>query len=100
MRNDGFVQNIHSRNPFDVIRASVVLERLEKEAHRGCGLYYEIYVSRLITSALDYLDRLPLKDRPAFIGAVAERGYMLTLAEEERVQDARDILMSELAADY
>ncbi len=27
LRTDGFVRNIHSRNPFDVIRADVVLER-------------------------------------------------------------------------
>ncbi|HHQ3254869.1 TPA: hypothetical protein ACSPPI_005298, partial [Klebsiella pneumoniae] len=32
LRTDGFVRNIHSRNPFDVIRADVVLERIEKKA--------------------------------------------------------------------
>nr|VXZ93228.1 Uncharacterised protein [Klebsiella pneumoniae] len=30
-------------------------------------------------------EKLPLKDRPVFIGAAAQRGYMLTLAEEERL---------------
>ena len=58
LRTDGFVRNIHSRNPFDVIRADVVLERIEKKAGRSCG----------------------------------------TLAEEERALEARDVLMSELAA--
>ena len=28
LRTDGFVRNIHSRNPFDVIRADVVLARM------------------------------------------------------------------------
>ncbi|NZD20625.1 hypothetical protein H0O69_21160 [Escherichia coli] len=32
-RTDGFIRNIHSRNPFDVIRADVVISRLEKQAH-------------------------------------------------------------------
>ncbi|EKQ8639484.1 hypothetical protein P6054_004658 [Salmonella enterica] len=39
-RTDGFIRNIHSRNPFDVIRADVVISRLEKQAHWGCGLHY------------------------------------------------------------
>jgi len=45
LRTDGFVRNIHSRNPFDVIRADVVLARMEKQANRACGLHYEIYES-------------------------------------------------------
>ncbi|HCE8859329.1 TPA: hypothetical protein NHV36_004552 [Klebsiella michiganensis] len=97
LRTDGFVRNIHARNPFDVIRADVVLVRIEKEAGRCCGLHYELYQARVLGDALDYLDALPLKDRPAFMGAAAKRGYLLTLAEEERAQEARDVLMSELA---
>ncbi|MEW4143245.1 hypothetical protein ACTJM7_28715, partial [Klebsiella pneumoniae] len=38
------------------------------------------------------------KDRPVLMGAAAKRGYLLTLAEEERALEARDVLMSELAA--
>jgi hypothetical protein len=78
MRTDGFITNIHSRNPFDVIRADVVLARMEKQANRGCGLYYEIYEARLLSMAMIHLAKLPLNDRPAFIGAAAKRGYMVT----------------------
>ncbi|MDW1200112.1 hypothetical protein R7J03_24840 [Klebsiella pneumoniae] len=98
LRNDGFVRNIHSRKPFDVIRADVVLERIEKKAGRSCGMHYELYQAHLLGGAPDYLDALPLKDRPVLIGAAAKRGYLLTLAEEERALEARDVLMSELAA--
>ncbi|HCB0135628.1 TPA: hypothetical protein MYL65_004304 [Klebsiella pneumoniae] len=98
LRADGFVRNIHSRNPFDVIRADVVLERIEKKAGRSCGMHYELYQAHLLGGALDYLDALPLKDRPVLMGAAAKRGYLLTLAEEERALEARDVLMSELAA--
>jgi len=100
LRTDGFVRNIHARNPFDVIRADVVLARMEKQANRGCGQYYEIYESRLLGMAMYYLAKLPLKDRPVFMGAAVERGYMLTLAEEERARDECAALMRELAADY
>jgi len=100
LRTDGFVRNMHSRNAFDVIRADVLLARMEKQANRGCGLHYEIYESRLLAMAMNYLAALPLKDRPIFIGAATQRGYMLTLAEEERAQDECASLMNELAADY
>ncbi len=52
----------------------------------------------MLGDALDYLDALPLKDRPTFMGAAAKRGYLLTLAEEEHAEEARDVLLSELAA--
>lgn len=97
LRTDGFVRNIHSSNPFDVVRADVVLLRLEKQAHRSCGVHYEIYNARLLASALDYLAQLPLKDRPALMGAAAKRGYMLTHTEEQHAQEDYDNLMSEMA---
>lgn len=99
LRTDGFISNIHSGNAFDVIRADVVLARMEKQANQGCGLHHEIYESRLLGMALHYLAALPLKDRPVFIGAAAGRGYMLTQAEEERAQGECADLMNELAAD-
>ncbi|ECX2001762.1 hypothetical protein APF40_20075 [Salmonella enterica subsp. enterica serovar Newport] len=99
LRTDGFVRNIHARNPYDVIRADVVMSRIEKEAGRCCGMHYELYQARVLGDALDYLDALPLNDRPALMGAAAKRGYNLTFAEEERALAAKDALMSELAAD-
>ncbi|QXD01156.1 hypothetical protein [Klebsiella sp. PL-2018] len=100
IRTDGFITNLKSGNPFDVIRADVVLARMEKQAHSGCGLHCEIYESRLLAMAMGCLNALPLKDRPTFMGAAAKRGIRLTLAEAERAHDACDALMSELAADY
>ncbi|MCD5389571.1 hypothetical protein LQT54_22380 (plasmid) [Escherichia coli] len=79
-RTDGFIRNIHSRNPFDVIRADVVISRLEKQAHWGCGLHYEIYEANLFDMAMNHLSRLPLKDRPVFIGAAARKGLFLAPA--------------------
>lgn len=98
MRTDGFVRNIRARNPFDAIRADVVLARIEKEAGRCCGMHFELYQARVLGDALDYLHALPLKDRPALMGAAAKRGYILTLAEEQHALEAKDALLSELAA--
>ncbi|EBU8435017.1 hypothetical protein PPQ84_004606 [Salmonella enterica] len=100
LRTDGFVRNLQSRNPFDVIRSDVVLARMEKQANRSCGLHYEIYESRLLSMAMNYLVKLPLKDRPVFMGAATKRGYMLTMSEAERADRECGSLMNELAADY
>jgi hypothetical protein len=96
---DGFITDISSFHPFDVVRADVVISRLEVQAHAGCGLHYEIYESRLISSALDHLCRLPMKDRPVFIGAADRRGITLTWAQEERSQAAYSELMAEIAVE-
>lgn len=100
LRTDGFVRNLYSSHPFDVIRADAVLARMETQAHWGCGLHYEIYESRLLRMAMDYLCALPLKDRLVLMGAASKRGYTLTLAEEEQAVDACDALMNELATDF
>ncbi|EPB0467188.1 hypothetical protein ACQ9XA_004160 [Escherichia coli] len=99
-RTDGFIRNIHSRNPFDVIRADVVISRLEKQAHWGCGLHYEIYEANLFDMAMNHLSRLPLKDRPVFIGAATRKGLFLTMEETRLAREAKDALMAELALEY
>jgi len=99
LRMDGFIKDISSSHPFDVIRADAVISRLEAQANNGCGLYYEIYESRLIGSALDHFSRLPMKDRPVFMGAAERRGITLTWAAEEAAQDAYSELMAEIAAE-
>ena len=99
LRMDGFITDISSSHPFDVIRADVVISRLEKQAHAGCGLHYEIYESRLISSALNHLSRLPMKDRPVFIGVADRRGITLSWAEEDRSQAAYREVMAEIAAE-
>ncbi|HFV9292204.1 hypothetical protein [Serratia fonticola] len=79
LRTDGFVRDLSSRHPFDVIRADVVLKRMEKQASTGCGLHDDIYEAHLLDAALNYLAELPLKDRPVFIGAAAKRGCTLAV---------------------
>ncbi|ELZ0370972.1 dpoa decarboxylase [Salmonella enterica] len=56
-KEDLFIRNIHSRNQ-DRISVALVYDTLSKEAHSGCGLYYEIYESRLIGLLRDHLSVL------------------------------------------
>ncbi|WP_313481770.1 hypothetical protein [Atlantibacter hermannii] len=100
LRTDGFIRNLNSSNVFDVIRADVVLTRMEDRAHMGCGLFCEIYEFRLLEQAMLYLERLPVKDRQVFMETAARRGYELTQAEEKRTQDAYNDFMFERAKDY
>ena len=44
INEDLFINNLHSKNQ-DRISVALVYDTLSKEAHRGCGLYYEIYES-------------------------------------------------------
>ena len=78
----------------------VVISRLEKQAHWGCGLHYEIYEANLFDMAMNHLSRLPLKDRPVFIGAAARRGLFLAMEETRLAREAKDALMAELALEY
>lgn len=56
-KKDLFIRNIHSRNQ-DRISIAMVYDTLSKEAHRGCGLYYEIYARRLIDLFRAHLSEL------------------------------------------
>ncbi|QXN65286.1 hypothetical protein [Serratia fonticola] len=77
-RFDGFITNVDASNSQDVIRATAVLMRLEKEAAIGCGCYAEIFEQNLLSLAWDYYNRLPLLDSITFFGAALQRGITLT----------------------
>jgi hypothetical protein len=57
INEDLFINNLHSKNQ-DRISVALVYDTLSKEAHRGCGLYYEIYESCFIGLLRDHLSEL------------------------------------------
>lgn len=57
INKDFFIKNIHSKNQ-DRISVALVYDMLSKEAHKGCGLYYEIYESCFIGLLRDHLSVL------------------------------------------
>ena len=57
INEDLFIKNIHSKNQ-DRISVALIYDTLSKEAHSGCGLYYEIYESCFIGLLRDHLSEL------------------------------------------
>ena len=56
-----FISNIHSTH-HDRISVICIYDSLSKEAHQGCGLYYEIYESRFIGLLRQHLSQLNESD--------------------------------------
>ncbi|CND16287.1 Uncharacterised protein [Yersinia intermedia] len=72
-RFDGFVCNIHSRHPFDVNRADVVIQRLEKEANKGGQLLRNLRIT--LTGYGDELDgKITANRSPCVYGGGNEAG--------------------------
>lgn len=84
MTNEILIQNIKSKNK-DRISAAVVYDLIEKEAHRGCGLHYEIYESRLIGGLLEHIAYLNEKDATTLREYVERKG---TRIDDDAYRDA------------
>ena len=84
MINDMFIKNIKSKNK-DRISAAVVYDLIEKEAHRGCGLHYDIYESRLIGGLLEHIAYLNEKDATTLREYAEQKG---TRIDDDAYRDA------------
>lgn len=61
----------------DSVRAECLIQRIEKEANRGCGLYYEIYHYRALSKLYGVLVNLSAGDAATFRTVAASRGFSL-----------------------
>ena len=71
----------------DSVSAECLIQRIEKEANRGCGLYYEIYNYRALSRLYGMLANLSAGDAATFKAVAASRGFSLdrsTLIEAGR----------------
>lgn len=84
LKVDLFINNIHSKNQ-DRISVALVYDTLSKEAHRGCGLYYEIYESRFIGLLHDHLSELDEADANKLIRYAESTG---TKIDDESYSEA------------
>lgn len=84
MENDIFIQNIKSKYK-DRISAAVIYDLIEKEAHRGSGLHYEIYESRLIGGLLEHIAYLNEKDATTLKEYAEQQG---TRIDDDAYRDA------------
>lgn len=86
-KEDLFIRNIHSRNQ-DRISVALVYDTLSKEAHRGCGLYYEIYESRFIGLLRDHLSELNEADENKLMRYAEGKGTKIDDATYSEVLEA------------
>lgn len=65
----------HARG--DSVSAASLISRIEKEAHRGCGLYYEIYHYRALEALRALLPVLSAGDADTLCQCAAGQGFYL-----------------------
>lgn len=71
---DLFIKNIHSKEQ-DRISVRKVLDQISKNAHRGCGLYYEIYEARLLNELRNHIEYLDALDATKLTDYAASQGF-------------------------
>ncbi|MDQ1228438.1 hypothetical protein QE443_004699 [Pantoea ananatis] len=74
---DGYVKNPWEKRAHDGIHVDVLINRIEANAHKGCGLHYEIFNQRCIDELFWVLEQLNQDDSDILIKAAAKRGYEL-----------------------
>ncbi|CAG74515.1 hypothetical plasmid protein [Pectobacterium atrosepticum SCRI1043] len=101
MTKPGFIQHPWSHQRGDSLRTASVIQRIEKEAMRGCGLYYEIYHHCVISQLLLLLSTLSTTDRLTLTEEANRRGFNLdeTSIEESR-QSYQEILTEIRHSEY
>lgn len=78
----------------DSVSAESLIQRIEKEAHHGCGLYYEIYQYRVLCELRSLLASLSAGDAETFQQAAAKRGFHL---DDKTLQESRQCYHETLA---
>ena len=79
------------RNPWsklnDSIRIDALIFRIEKEAGKKCGLYYEVFHQEVMQNLFDINVRLKNEDAEKLKLAAAMRGYCL---DEKSLAETRE----------
>lgn len=94
----GFIRNPWTKQRGDSISAAAVIRDISRAAHRGCGLYYEIYHYRVICELRALLEGLDSADRQTLIAEAALQGFQLddtsahesSLAYHNTLQEIRE----------
>lgn len=78
----------------DSVSARSLIRRFEREAHRGCGLYYELFHARVLDRIVALLDRLEAADADTVRETATLMGFDTreqALRDSDRAE--RDILI-------
>ena len=75
VRGDNFLTSPTRAVPTKSPDYPSLIEQLAKEAHRGCGLSFELYSRRLQSSVDALLERLPDNEKETAIALAEQHGY-------------------------
>ncbi|MCV6862044.1 hypothetical protein MZC50_09055 [Yersinia pestis subsp. pestis] len=78
----------------DSVSAESLIQRIEKEAHHGCGLHYEIYQYHVLCELRSLLTSLSAGDAETFTQAAAKRGFHL---DDKALKESRQCYHETLA---
>ena len=92
---EGYIRNPWSKE-HDGIHVSAVIKRIEEEAHRGCGLHYEIFERRSHDGLINVLNRLNEEDRALLLKEANGRGYSLDADSLDKIDAAYNDVMSKI----
>ena len=67
--------NVLTDNAFKPDYATLI-EQLAKEAHRGCGLSFELYSRRFQSSVDELIEHLPADEKEAVIALAVKHDYV------------------------
>lgn len=73
---DLFIKNINSKEQ-DRISVQKVINDISKSAHRGCGLYYEVYQARLLNELRNHTEYLDAVDAAKLTDYAASQGLYI-----------------------
>ncbi|EBI7047147.1 hypothetical protein D2B06_24485 [Salmonella enterica] len=77
MMKPGFIAPPWPHIRGDSVSVESLIFRIEKEAHNGCGLYYEIYHYRALCKLRDLYINLSASDAETFKDVAARHGFFL-----------------------
>ncbi|SYT49017.1 putative dopa decarboxylase protein remnant [Klebsiella pneumoniae] len=92
----GFIPPPWPHTPGDSVSAESLIQRIEKEANHGCGLYYEIYQYRAMRELQQTLANLSANDADTFMKVAASRGFHLNESAIRETRKAYHETMEEI----
>ena len=95
-RKPGFIAPPWPHVRGDSVRASGIVDRIQYEANRGCGLYYEIYYHRALSALMNVLVQLNDSDAEVFRHAAMTGGFPLDNATLNESRQAYHDLMAQI----
>ena len=94
-----FIQHPFSSIKGHMITVGKIIADFEKEAHMGCGLYFEIFEARVLNKVDHASQQMDHQTKEIFLSYAKSKGYDLT--EQERAnEEYMDILREQQDSDF